>query len=319
MNIRSRLLKPKPEATQSAPHPSTASQSVSQPIRRRNVTPDKSWPSDGVADGDNFVAHCVKLADTTPEASRAGSDSVHVSHLVSGDWCPRSHLIHQRHMQSQSGMVQSQMRIVWALGRAAENHVRDQFIKMHGRHRVIGNWTCKCEATVKGGLGDYTSICQTCGSQLDRYGELTLFDEEANIGGHSDLVFLNKKGGVEVTEIKSIKKDDFAKLLSPLPGHVLQCASYRRILRKTLPGNPPVHGRILYVAKDYISPKVSPYLEFELPLEDPPVLEVLREEAIKVKEHQAANTLPDRLPICETPHSTRAKNCGACALCFSLP
>jgi hypothetical protein len=313
MNLRKRLIHIKDAS------PAPDSPEKPQPVRKRNVVKEKDWPSDGISDGDNFVARCVRLADTAPEASRAGSTSIHVSALVGGDWCPRSHLIHQRHIPSQMDMVQSQMRIVWALGRAAEKHVREQFIKMHGRHRVLGVWTCACEAAEKPGFGDYTSLCQKCGTALDVYGELSLVDEEANLCGHSDLVFVTKAGEIEVTEIKSIKKDGFAALVKPDPTHVLQCASYRRILKKTLPGNPKVTGRILYVAKDYISPKVSPYLEFNLPDEDPPILDVLREQAIDLRQHEGKDSLPKRLTVCDTPHSTKAKNCGACALCFSLP
>lgn len=290
-------------------------------MRRRAVAANQEWPSDNMPAGDSFVSRCVRLMDTAPEASRAGSEFIHVSSLVGGQWCPRAFLLTQR-MGIHNQSVQGQMRVVWVLGRAAEHHVRSQFILAHGRHRVIGRWSCVCGETVIDGRGNHTKLCPRCGKDLNVYLELTLNDPASGIVGNADLIFDGADGWIEVVEIKSIKKDDFEKLTGPTPTHSLQCMSYVRLLKASMPGV-KVRGRVLYVAKDYVSPKTSPYKEYALPNSGPtettgPVLDALFESAKDTQAHKKARTYPARLSVCASPHSTRAKNCIACNLCFSL-
>lgn len=296
-----------------------------KPFRRRKVAVEpatKEWPSDAIKEGDGFVSAVVRVMDSTPEASRAGSAVIHVSALVNGDFCPRAHLIHERYAQGQSASVLPQMRIVWALGRAAEMHVRNQFIAAHGRHRVIGKWRCRCGESEATGEGTHSSLCQTCGGPLDIYGELDLYDPALNVGGHPDLVFLTRSCDLEVVEIKSIKKDAYEALTKAVPEHVLQCRSYCRMLGKSLPGR-TIRGRVFYVAKDFVRPGLPPYREFPIgPAQAEQadmVLDALATDAEEVKIHSAAGTLPPRLSLCSDLGAPRAKKCTACGLCFGLP
>ena len=296
---------------------------TSTPVRRRTraAVAEQYWPSDNLAEGDGFVKRCVTMADIAPETTRAGSETIHVSSVIRGDWCPRAYLIHSRHMQGQSENVLSQQRIVWIIGRAAEHHVRVQFIKMHGRHRVVGNWTCGCGATEVSGPGSLTAVCQTCGGPVADYGELLLIDTDRRLSGNPDLVFITSSGGLEIVEIKSIKKDDFDKLFKANPQHVLQCRSYVRLLKSKFPEK-KIGGRVLYVAKDYINPRTSPYLEFELTdamnENADLILDTLNQSVDTTRAHEEQGTYPDRLPVCASMKSPRAKACTACSLCFSL-
>jgi hypothetical protein len=258
--------------------------------------------------------------DSEPEKSRAGGELVHVSSLINGDWCPRAHLIHRAHAQDHYENVLPQMRIVWALGRAAEQHVRSQFIRAHGKHRVIGKWQCLCGESTREGVGAEFVKCTGCGSPIETYRELVLHDAELGLIGSPDLVFVAEDGGYEVVEIKSIKKDGFAELIGPKPDHVLQCYGYVDFLRRTT-GN-RVNGRVLYVAKDFINPKQSPYREYRIDdhfeATASQVYDGLKYTLSKMREHQQSNTLPERLDACSSPASKRARNCAACTLCFSL-
>jgi hypothetical protein len=288
--------------------------------RSRQVKPaGHSWPSDNVG-SENFVSSCVRLMDSEPEKSRAGGELVHVSSLINGDWCPRAHLINLAHSQDHYENALPQMRIVWALGRAAEQHVRSQFIRAHGKHRVIGRWSCQCRKSKIEGLGSEAASCQTCGKHINNYGELVLRDEALGLIGSPDLVFVAEDGGYEVVEIKSIKKDGFAELIGPKPDHVMQCYGYVDFLRRTT--NKRVNGRVLYVAKDFINPKQSPYREYLIDAHfeatASQVYDGLKSTLAKMREHQQSNTLPERLDACSSPASKRARNCTACTLCFSL-
>lgn len=288
--------------------------------RSRQVKSDNhSWPSDSVDTDNDFVSQCIRLIDSEPEKSRAGGELVHVSTLIGADWCPRAHLINLRHEQSHFENVLPQMRIVWALGRAAESHVRGQFIKAHGRHRVIGNWKCRCGESTREGVGAQFVKCTSCGTAIENYHELVLHDHEVGLIGSPDLVFIAEDGGYEVVEIKSIKKDGFVELNAPKFDHVMQCYGYVEFLRRTT--GLRVDGRILYVAKDFISPRQSPYREFQIAPHEAAasqVMSTLREGLTGMRHHQKSDSLPDRLPACSSPASKRAKSCVACTLCFSL-
>jgi hypothetical protein len=288
--------------------------------RSRQVKPaGHAWPSDNLDHSDEFVSKCVRLMDSEPEKSRAGGELVHVSSLINGDWCPRAHLINQRHQQQHFENVLPQMRIVWALGRAAEAHVRTQFIRAHGKHRVIGNWRCHCGDSKREGVGAEFVKCTGCGTALDGYGELVLHDHQLGLIGSPDLVFIATDGGYEVVEIKSIKKDGFAELTGPKFDHVMQCYGYVDFLRRTT--GLRVDGRVLYVAKDFINPRQSPYREYPIaPHEETAkqVLETLKQGLTDMRGHQKTDSLPDRLEACSSPSSKRAKGCVACTLCFSL-
>jgi hypothetical protein len=152
--------------------------------------------------------------------------------------------------------------------------------------------------------------------------EMSVTDPASMVAGNPDLIFEGADDWLDVTEIKSIKKEAFELLNGPQPNHSLQCMGYVRLLTRALPGR-RVRGRVLYVAKDYVSPKMSPYKEYLLPTAGPtestkPVLDALFKSAKETQAHRLAKTLPPRLPVCAGPHSTRAKNCIACSLCFSL-
>jgi hypothetical protein len=77
----------------------------------------------------------------------------------------------------------------------------------------------------------------------------------------------------------------------------------------------------LYVAKDFISPRDSPYREYSItPHESAAnqVFDTLRQGLGEMREHSKSETLPERLAVCSSPASKRAKNCATCTLCFSL-
>lgn len=289
---------------------------LKKPATRDDSSP---WPSDGVASHDSsFVARCVGLMDSAPEKTRAGGELVHVSSLISKDWCSRAHLINLVHQNSGFQNVLPQMRIVWALGRAAEAHVRKQFALAHGRHRMIGNWRCDCGTTTMEGHGSNSLKCRVCEQPVAHYGELLLQDNDNGIVGSPDLVF-ETEDGLTVVEVKSIKKDSFTELTAPLMDHVIQCYGYVRHLRKVV--DKPVRGKVFYVAKDYVSPKLSPYKEYAISDYEEnaeKIYSVLREDVREMRKAAAAGGYPARLAECSSPLSTRAKACTACTLCFSL-
>jgi hypothetical protein len=266
----------------------------------------------------SFVAKTVRMADAEVEVGRLGSETVHVSSLVSGSFCPRAHVIAKRHNITAHQKVMPAMRIVWALGRAAETHVRGQFIKAHGAGRCMGKWRCKCGNLSLVGFGAKATICGNCGTDANVYEELDLFDPITGVGGHPDLVFITRKGDFRVVEIKSLNRTEFEKLFKAKPDHTLQLGFYVRILRESFKRDGikgKVTGTVLYVVKDFVPS--SPYLEFNGDASDL-TLDALTGQAVIAKEAEEEGTTPPRLTACSSPKATRAKNCAACSLCFQL-
>jgi len=277
-----------------------------------------------------FVTRAALVMDRQGEESRTGSELIHLSSMLAKDWCPRRHVLAARHGERQLKRVMAQDRIVWEMGRAAERHLRNQFIASHGRTRVVGRWQCACEALKVDGRGLSAAAlrsgrhrCARCNGNPIHYGELPVTGD--NLTGSPDLQFIEGASvGRHVTEIKSINKREYDLLTGPLPVHVLQLSGYVLMLRAA--GVVVDTARVAYVCKDYVPPGTSPYKEYvvmrpglELPAAQRAGIGLIQEQASALGATlRNSGPLPPRLTKCTAPTATAAKGCSQCALCFSL-
>lgn len=269
----------------------------------------------------DFVIKRVLEADAMPESTRVGRQYTHVSSLIG--ICPRRHILAHVHKLERIKSVIPAMRLVWALGRAAETHVRGQFIESVQRHGVVGAWACKCGYLKHTGLYLDAAACPRCRFKHTNYKEAPLFDHEARITGSPDMLFIRpdtKK--IMVVEFKSMNKDDFGKLNAPKRDHVLQAMAYNELLR--LNGcEQDTHVTIIYVSKDY--QVVSPYKEFQIERtsEYETNIKIMWENAHTISDAIKANSsglevgIPDRLGSCTSIDSSTAKSCDCVGLCFA--
>lgn len=261
--------------------------------------------------------------DSRSEQSRTGSARLHVS-AVAGDWCARRHALHYLYPDSMIGSAppRSADRLLWAIGRAVEHHIRTTLIESLGAQNVYGTWTCLCRALTYTGLGQRSPAhCPRCGAAQTNYRELVLAPEqECVFVGSPDMVIL-ADGHLRPLEIKSIKRDSFMALTAPQPDHWHQVSMYVPLLRMTVrefPVADMVH--VVYGAKDYTPPGVLPYKDYALEAS------TVATGSMMPQAHQQlgpvlrgeSRALPQRLPACSSQGATRARNCSACALCFSL-
>ena len=211
-------------------------------------------------------------------------------------------------------------RIVWALGRAAESHVRNQFISARQYHGILGNWSCPC-GLVRSGYHNPQEVCDRCGASASIYGELTLRDSELPLIGNPDLLFTTVSGAIRVVEIKSLNQREFIQLHKPKPDHVLQAWLYVRLIQR----NPHLVGMrsadetplIVYVCKDYA---FTPYKEFQAPWSESietSLTLALKKVADVLAWSREETTLPRKLQVCQTQESPTAKQCPLCARCFA--
>jgi hypothetical protein len=199
--------------------------------------------------------------------------------------------------------------------------------------KVWGKWSCRCEALMHEEPCTFSEIdrdeeCPHCHTRVDRYHEVSMFDEELWIVGNPDLIlYYASVDAYLITELKSISPDQFKELTRPKAEHVLQVVFYWFLMHRL--GYRLVDTvSIYYASKGWMFG--SPTKEFTI---DPRAmvhrLESMVEEA---KEHKASilsiqakqsnprliATLPART-FCASPTSTHAKKCSDCSICFEMP
>lgn len=281
-----------------------------------------------------------RISESNRMGRQADSGMLNLSSLP--DICPRAIAIarSQGNLFTEHKSVSPNDRIVWEMGRAAEKRVRDRLIETMGVGRVLGRWTCPCDAEdhyydVDDGwnerelpTGHHYVPCGCGRKEISVYNEMDLMDADFGIIGHPDLPYWDSNGQVVVTEIKSIKGDDFKDLpkgaVSSAPYHLremigrhtFQAMGYRRMLEKA--GYPVAnYVRILYVSKNYLR---------EMPYKEYPILSTNMTEqrldhewakAAAYKEARRIGVMPDKLPACNAIDAVRAKSCPVVVSCFS--
>ena len=260
-----------------------------------------------------FFINAVRRQDAVPERRRFEAGFVHGSALV--DVCPRQHVLAAMAGTSYR-RVYGPERIVWALGRAAESHVRNQYLESVGRLGAYGAWECACKRVSYTGLFTPAArVCVACGEHPARYREAPYLDRDAHISGSPDLQLVNRSGRFLIVEAKSMQEKDFRPLDAPLANHVFQAMLYRRLAEYN--GKAVMSGvLVVYVSKQYNFK--TPYKEFYV--EASPMYEGMLdyawEQAASIRRGIEANTVDGMDRMCRSQDVTRAKGCPVSSSCF---
>lgn len=294
-----------------------AAQSAPQTPRTR----DRGSDTGVTPPADNYflsMRPILDIADREPIERRLGTEYIHVTSLIR-ETCLRRQVLGAQSPDSLYEYGTSNDRIVWAMGRAVETHIRRQYIKGTGGENVFGRWRCSCSGLTGEGEGSLFvhNKCSRCGYNCDNYREYGLTDDRVMIAGSPDFVI--KHGGqFVVVEIKSIKSENWDELTSPEGMHVNQAMAYRRLLILNGFENVADYVMIIYANKEY-SFRQTPYKEFIVPVDNNSerYLNALWEDnALIIQQHIQNNTMPDR--VCTNIECTQAKNCPLVTRCFSL-
>lgn len=284
--------------------------------QRRRRTRSQTIPSLAEAcdlTSPTFLTQRISAQDRQGEVKRIGAgDYLHASALVNDGFCQRAEVIGRRSGEAIIEPSWGAMRVVWALGRAAEHHVRTQLIKsMPGNS--YGDWSCPCGRSSHRGQFKRRT-CGSCGHPVAIYGEAHIQSEDYRLSGSPDFVWVHREE-FHLVEIKSIKRDGFEALVAPLLNHTHQVKLYAYLYH--LAGHRVSQTqRIIYVAKDYIQGGV--YREFTVTQNfnaPEPWLTRCLEDALVAT--QTAE-VPPRLMACDNPNSARARRCPMVGTCFSL-
>ena len=260
-----------------------------------------------------FFIDTMRRQDSRVEVGRSGSNLIHVSSLLDTQFCARKEWLLRTSGDSTVNRTGGAMRIVWALGRAAEHHARLQLLQ-ELRHAAWGVWSCDCGRTRSAGHFDAEARCLTCESTLHNYLEKQVVF--AGVTGSPDFIVRDSTGKLIVLEFKSIKKDAFELLSSPQPAHVRQAKFYVHLLHELGEEVDP-RIRVIYVAKDYVHGGVyKEYLADAVDLQNP-------DANIRLAFQEAGRALQDTMPemssICQTggAECTLARTCPVVGRCFA--
>lgn len=278
----------------------------------------------------------IKRAPNTDEVygDAIRSSKVHTRPMRSGDYLHVSDLIH-RCVRARALLELNQItmprqtitlsdRMTFAMGDAIHDEAK-ALAREGSPNLVWGKWSCKCGYLQHEDPCTFAEVepeeCPHCRTAVDRYQEVSIFDDEFGIVGNPDLLFwLPRQQAFHVSEIKSIADAQWKELRRPKPEHILQVVFYWLLCRrKGMPVTDQVS--IIYFTKGWLFGNQSNYKEF---LVDPQAelhrLDDMITDAKAYKAAKAAVSDMTLLPVktCATSDAKPAKSCGACELCFSI-
>ncbi len=269
----------------------------------------------------DFIGKVI-AQDMSLEQDRCGDEYMHISSLIQPDFCERRDAILYRHGGSKARKVRSDDRVVWAMGRAAENHIRKQYCSAMNNKHIVGLWKCKCGTSqYRGSFPD--KECDVCNSKLDEYNEMTLSYKKWVVGNPDMIVVDTREDKLMVVEIKSMNKKEFDNLKDAKSLHLVQACCYRKLLvDKYGEGKVSEDVLVVYVRKDYQF-RDTPYKEFRVDSQSramPTQVQQVFETADSMLNFRKSKSslLPPRSNYCNNLEDTKAKNCLQCSLCFNL-
>ena len=291
-----------------------------------NMTPDGTPGSDTLT----YALHKI-LASKDP-ARPLGI--THASDVTREDWCPRRVALLLKHNVEPEGTWATAVdRLVWALGLAAGDALANW---MADANLAIGDWKCRaCGETVD--FSTRPGECSSCGGIRWDYQEVRFRSEQSGISGSIDLLWRHPTRKLRLTEVKSIKQDQFVALKAPIAEHRLRTNLYMRCVEESKhPWRTTVDvekATVIYVTKQGWGVKdptiqamgfgekpFAPFKEFEIERDDSQTDDMVAKAKTlnmwrQMKPTGDEGVLP--LGICPNALCPRAQKCEVKQQCFS--
>lgn len=254
--------------------------------------------------------------------------SLHASSLTYEDtpFCPREYaLMDAFNVKGKETFISTSMRVTFDIGESYSNLLRNKWLREH----AVGHWKCLACGQVLEFQRAPVGKCEGCGSNKWDYQEVSFYDEETGIVGNIDLIINLGQKTHTVVEVKSISKDDFAKLKYPSSEHRVRTCLYLYLVSKghsSTPWSPRIshqQARILYISKGFGTTKntqdnkMLPFKEYVIDRDDSVLVPYLHKAKLLTKYRRKEGPMPHG--ICATAMCPRAMKCAVRKLCFSTP
>jgi len=219
---------------------------------------------------------------------------------------------------SRSSFDHGDMYANWLIGKLADAKL------------VVGDWQClHCVHMYE--LQDRPKKCSECGHKHFEHIEHRFKSRTSGVSCGVDAIRKTVSGKHKAIEIKSMKKEEFSKLVAPLAEHKIRTNLYLRIIEDS---NDPIRHKmdtnkaeIVYILKGgwerFIKPKdwkfeddsYTVFKVFEIERDDTKT-ETKFQHAIRLKDfREGKKGMP--LGLCSSVHCERARNCSVKKECFS--
>lgn len=263
------------------------------------------------------------------EYERDGKWPMHVSEAID-DFCDRKHfLLCNQENKPRVRRTTLADRVVWAIGRATEQVVKEAVIAEQGKNNCYGVWKCMCENLVTFGFGKdpFNTKCSTCKtSVLSKYFEATLQLEDLIRGNPDLLVRFAPTGKLTVVECKSMTGELFKDLKAPKIDHIMQAFFYLKLmetLQDRFKGVDIDTDRFFvhYVNKNYqfkgtYQDSVQKCYEVKVSEMHKDVVAIF-DDTIKRLRIMKNSINPPARTKCDSPSCKEAKKCPVLMECFS--
>ncbi len=269
----------------------------------------------------DLLKNIVDRMDVVPDTRRVGANPwVHVSNLVRG-MCTRQFWLARAYDTPVVSRWRGAHRVAFAMGHAAEAHVRGSLIDAMEPEQLFGCWTCRCGQARRnmcvlptGEDQDGWARCGACGRSIDIYREPTLRNEEYRIIGRPDLTLHDAQRYKIVVEFKSISIAGWNALGGPEPEHLAQALLYRWMYEQS---GYAVHDEVIlfYVSKDF-NWRGSPYKEYHIDATSAGCHLMIEAALAASRECFADEVPPNR--TCPRPDHHIARACPLATICFNL-
>lgn len=263
-----------------------------------------------------------------PQRDR-GFEHLNASSLTSDDprrkFCGRAYALAHDLGKKEGPIVSTPLHlsVTYAIG----YFVQDYVVKALKQH-LIGDWWCKhCKKVVATRAEWRVGIefCLDCKRWDVTYMESRLLSQTVGASGGFDAI-VRLKGIPTVIEVKSIDKDKFKELKTPLWEHTQRTSLYLRILEDSdwfgKPLCPRVdEARVIYVSKGGFGVQMekggqfTPLREYVVSRDDS-LTDAAWEKSHEAYQYLTGKTkvLPDR--VCEDMFDDRASSCPFSGECF---
>jgi len=245
-------------------------------------------------------------------------------------FCPRAYVLQDiLQIKSRSSFVGTSLRLTYDMGTDLQDRITNHWLTS----RVIGDWLClscrKVKASClrpKGHCGQSGIYCQW------RYQEIRVTSLVTGVSCGLDMLINLSETTLRLVEIKTMVKEQFKALKTPVDEHALRTNLYLRVIAES---DHPIRRKIntesaviLYVSKSYgvkdkhivqkkgvTDIKFSPFKEFAIIRDDKKTDAVCHQAQLVFNYRQGKKLIPKG--ICGTSYCGRAMNCPVVKACFS--